>query len=50
MWRKWAPLGYRILRISHILHANPGSQASGSPGYRRPHGYFRKAAAVIVDP
>ena len=21
MWRKWAPLGYRILRISHILRA-----------------------------
>ena len=31
MWRKWAPRGYRILRISHILHANPGSQASGFP-------------------
>ena len=33
--RKWTPRGYRILRTGHILHAIPGSHASGFPWLSR---------------
>ena len=50
MWRKWAPRGYRILRISHILHANSRRQASGFPWLpQTPRELPGKPAAVIAD-